>query len=78
MTSSDNLQIERSGKGLSMSSEPSAIQSDSQLAADEIRKANPSPTAVKTFAGGIGCAAIVAALIYSKRHKRDDLLGHGN
>jgi hypothetical protein len=59
-----------------MKDEPAAVEPDSQSASDDIRKSNPSPIAVKTFAGGIGCAAIVAALIYSNRcEKNDGLLG---
>lgn len=43
--------------------------SERELILDEMRKASPASNAMKTFAGGIGCAAIVAALIYTKRHR---------
>lgn len=35
----------------------------------DIRKSKPSPAAMRSFAGGVGCAAIVAALIYAKHQK---------
>lgn len=49
-----------------------------QSTSDDIRSTKPSQAALKTFAGGIGCSAIVAALIYMKRRKNDAPLGRSN
>jgi hypothetical protein len=58
-----------------MSREPKAAQAESQSAGDEVRRGKASAATVGAFTGGIGCAAIVAALIYSKRRESDGQLG---
>lgn len=35
----------------------------------DIRRSNPSPAAMTAFAGGVGSAAIVAALIFARHQK---------
>ena len=49
-----------------------------QSASDDIRSTKPSQAALKTFAGGIGCSAIVAALMYMNRRKNDEPPGRSN
>ena len=50
-----------------MTDQGDAVQPDIGSAREEVRKPSISPAAISVFAGGIGSAAIVAALIFAKR-----------
>jgi hypothetical protein len=41
------------------------------VSVDDIRSSVPTTKALKTFAVGIGCPAIVAALIYTTQQKKE-------
>jgi hypothetical protein len=65
-------------EGQKMSPGSTPVESHRQSVCDDIRSSKPTSVSVKTFDGGIGCAAIVAALIYAKRREIDGPPDSGN
>ena len=50
-----------------MTEQSDAVQPVIGSAREDVRRPGVSPAAIRAFAGGIGSAAIVAALIFAKR-----------